>query len=177
MQGSRFGRRRLRAPVAAGALALSFGIAFACGHDGGEPKVEPVRAAALTVAADLPPIPALAVSAPPALATPVRHARARKRASAGGTPPSPRVAARPRAVASPGAASPPAPAAQAPPPDRRRRRSGGGGGEQSAGAAEPSTGPAAPTPVPVQVAPAPLEPEPEEGEEPDEETAPEEAAG
>ena len=180
MQRSLSRRRRLRAPAAVGALAVAFGAAFAFGHADGEPKVEPVRAAALTVAADLPPIPALAASAgPPALAKPAARRRRPKRH--GDASPAPdRVTAEPD-PGSPAATSPSAPRpAPGPAPSGGGRRPSGGG--RSTGGGGESTGhPAAPpvvTPAPVQpVAPAPIEPEPEEGEEPEEEAAPEEEAG
>lgn len=174
MQGSLTRRRRLRAPVAAGAVALSFGTAFAFGHTGGGvPESEPVRGATLTVARDLPAIPALAVSgAPPALAKPVRRVHSRKR-HVDDAPQRHRVVEQALPVATDPSA--PRPAA-GPAPSRGGRRSGGGarstGGERGGGSTGDGAASPVVTPAPVQVAPAPVEVAPEE--ESDEDAPPEE---
>ncbi|MEO8689396.1 MAG: hypothetical protein ABI611_14440 [Solirubrobacteraceae bacterium] len=166
----------------AGALVVASLAALAGGHAGGEPRsVTPVRAEMLTVARDLPPIPAPALGgAPPALAKPAAQARRPKR-HRNHAAPSPRAPDHP---ADPKPSSPaPAPApAPAPRPNRGPgpAQSRGGGrstGDHSGGSA--GSGPVTPaaTPVPGQLTPPPVEPPVEEDPAPDEQPAPDEEAG
>lgn len=167
-----------RGMFGAGALVVAFLAAFAGGHAGGEPRrVVPVRAGTLTVARDLPPIPAPALGgAPPALAKPAAHAR-RPMRHRNHAAPSPRAPDQPADPKPSSPAPAPAPRPNRGPGPAQSRGGGRSTGDHSGGSA--GSGPVTPaaTPVPGQLTPPPVEPPVEEDPAPDAEPAPDEEAG